>query len=69
MCYSICGDDIVASNEGCDDGNTVSGDGCSSACKVELGYNCTGNPSVCHPVCGDGVVIPPEQCDDGNLRP
>lgn len=24
----------------CDDGNTVSGDGCSSTCLVETGYEC-----------------------------
>ena len=26
----------------CDDGNMKSGDGCSSACKVEANYECTG---------------------------
>ena len=26
-----CGDGIIERNEGCDDGNTVSGDGCSSS--------------------------------------
>jgi cysteine-rich repeat protein len=33
----ICGDRIVdaVSGEQCDDGNTVSGDGCSSTCKTE----------------------------------
>lgn len=35
-----CGDGIVqdASGEECDDNNTESGDGCSSACEVELNY-------------------------------
>ena len=34
-----CGDGIVqvASGEQCDDGNTTSGDGCSSTCKIESG--------------------------------
>ena len=32
---SICGDGIKTPDEGCDDGNTVSGDGCSSTCTVE----------------------------------
>jgi fibro-slime domain-containing protein len=27
-------------NEGCDDGNTNNGDGCSSTCTVEAGYQC-----------------------------
>ena len=30
-----CGDRIVDSGESCDDGNIVSGDGCSSVCSVE----------------------------------
>jgi cysteine-rich repeat protein len=30
-----CGDTVVNAGEGCDDGNTVSGDGCSSTCQVE----------------------------------
>lgn len=40
--------------EECDDGNTVSGDGCSETCKVEY--------------CGDGVTnnSPNEDCDDQN---
>jgi cysteine-rich repeat protein len=30
-----CGDGIVDSNEDCDDGNTISGDGCSATCGTE----------------------------------
>jgi cysteine-rich repeat protein len=37
--------------EQCDDGNTVSGDGCSAQCISE---------------CGNGIKSPPEECDDGN---
>ena len=29
----------------CEDGNEVSGDGCSKDCQVEDGYICSGNPS------------------------
>jgi cysteine-rich repeat protein len=25
---------------GCDDGNVISGDGCSSTCAIEAGWNC-----------------------------
>ena len=39
-------------NEECDDGNTVSGDGCSATCHDEF--------------CGDGEVTGTEWCDDGN---
>ena len=67
-----CGDRRVDSVEGCDDGNTESGDGCSEACEVEPGYSCSldGLGSVCvEPVCGDGSWGPPvEECDDGNTE-
>ena len=63
--------------ESCDDGNVANGDGCSSACKVESGWDCRsygllnsrsfcarkGNGSAGY--CGDGVVDGNEQCDDG----
>jgi cysteine-rich repeat protein len=32
----LCGDRQVTSDEECDDGNTLDGDGCNSACKVEF---------------------------------
>jgi len=56
---------------GCDDNNTVSGDGCSSTCLVETGYNCSGGtPSqydACNSICGDGRRVGFELCDDSNL--
>ena len=33
----ICGNGIIESGEQCDDGNTISGDGCSSSCQTEAG--------------------------------
>ena len=30
-----CGDGIINGSETCDDGNTISGDGCSSTCQIE----------------------------------
>jgi cysteine-rich repeat protein len=50
---SVCGDGVVGSDEGCDDGNAAPGDGCSSACSVEAD-------------CGNGSVEKGERCDDGN---
>jgi cysteine-rich repeat protein len=50
---ATCGDGIATGAEACDDGNTVSGDGCSSTCTLEA-------------VCGNGITTPPEVCDDGN---
>jgi cysteine-rich repeat protein len=40
-CLAICGDSRRAYNELCDDGNTVAGDGCSSTCTIESGWNCS----------------------------
>ncbi len=61
----ICGDGLIAGNEACDDGNTVSGDGCSASCQLEAG--CVPPSCVVDPTCGDGVpVTPQEGCDDGN---
>ena len=39
----VCGDGALASNEMCDDGNTLSGDGCASNCQIE--NNGSGNGS------------------------
>ena len=59
-------------NMQCDDGNTVSGDGCSATCQVEAGWQCSGgNPfeaDLCKNIlCGDGIPsVGPRDCDDGN---
>ena len=47
----LCGDYEVTGEEACDDGNEISGDGCSALCALE--------------VCGDGITQPGlgEQCD------
>ncbi len=46
---STCGDGLVEGVEACDDGNTVSDDGCSAICVVES--------------CGDGIKQASEVCD------
>ena len=75
-----CGNGLrFATEEECDDGNNLSGDGCNSACKLEKGYVCSGGSSsskdTCEynpqeeeplPECGNGVVEDSEECDDGN---
>jgi cysteine-rich repeat protein len=45
---------------GCDDGNSVSGDGCDAECQVEPCFSCTGDPSVCVPLPEDAT------CEDGS---
>jgi fibro-slime domain-containing protein len=65
-----CGNGVVESPEQCDDTNNIPGDGCSELCTIELGFKCSGSPSVCTPSkCGDGVVEGTERCDDGNTMP
>jgi cysteine-rich repeat protein len=51
---TTCGDGVIDAAEQCDDNNTASNDGCSSACQTEL--------------CGDGIAQSAlsEQCDDAN---
>lgn len=46
---SVCGNGLVESPEGCDDGNVLAGDGCAANCTVEAGYTCVGNLSLCEP--------------------
>ena len=49
-----CGNDVEETGEGCDDGNLVDGDGCSSICQQEQLAEC-----------GNDVEEAPEECDDG----
>lgn len=44
---SSCGNGAVEGLEECDDGDPNDGNGCSSTCKVEPGWECSGSPSVC----------------------
>ncbi len=54
VCVSVlCGDGIVETGEVCDDGNTVSCDGCSGDCRS-------------NETCGNAIVDCQEQCDDGS---
>ncbi len=68
----VCGDGILGPGESCDDGNTLSNDGCSSTCLTEPGWDCPtqGKPCTLVEFCGDGVVnlTTGEQCDDGNTK-
>jgi fibro-slime domain-containing protein len=51
--------------EGCDDGNTIAGDGCGPSCQLEPTVTVGTNPSVAVR-CGDGFKTVTEGCDDGN---
>jgi len=62
---AVCGDGILYKNtEDCDDGNTISGDGCSSVCLTEATTTCsTPTDRNC---CGNQILEGREECDDGN---
>ncbi|HEY0840618.1 MAG TPA: DUF4215 domain-containing protein, partial [Vulgatibacter sp.] len=62
---NLCGNDVVDDGESCDDGNTDPGDGCSTDCQIEPGWDCTAGG--CVPVCGDGALVGSEECDGGEL--
>jgi fibro-slime domain-containing protein len=65
---TVCGDGAVEGLEECDDGNAVSGDGCSADCRFEDGFVCDVEGQSCRrTICGDGLVEGTEPCDDGNL--
>jgi len=81
VCKEVkCGDGLQEKSadmtrvEKCDDGNEVDGDGCSSACDMEVSFICStrkDSKSTCSkPVCGDSyresVDGMNEECDDGN---
>jgi cysteine-rich repeat protein len=62
-----CGDGVVSTGEGCDDGNDKNGDGCSKTCTVEEGFFCVTEPVKCLDPClpeiGQDVLYPgPSAC-------
>lgn len=74
-CTEICGDGYHMGTLACDDKNTVSGDGCTNLCVLELGWSCGGGNrakfDLCDEVCGDGRSVHSytehgNMCDDGN---
>ena len=49
----VCGNGTKESGEGCDDGNTADGDGCTAMCELQG-------------LCGNGTIDGDEACDDHN---
>lgn len=58
-CVHPCGDRLLEAGETCDDGNTVSGDGCSPSCQIEapLATSCSDPSVVPHIKLGIGVQV------------
>lgn len=62
----VCGNAEIDSGESCDDGNTISGDGCSSTCQNEKCVQQTiapGFPTVA--LCEDGDACTADVCNTG----
>ena len=61
-CMEICGDGLQLGEYECDDGNSVSGDGCSADCKLENYYACGGgnetSPDNCVETLPPAAAIP-----------
>jgi cysteine-rich repeat protein len=63
----VCSDGVISGLETCDDLDLDDGDGCSSTCQEESGWDCTGSPSSCATICNDGLPRGEEECDDGDF--
>lgn len=69
---AFCSDGRRDPGEACDDGNAVSGDGCTATCaQVEADFVCPtpGEPCVSTQRCGDKKITVEETCDDGQATP
>ena len=73
-CIEVCGDGRHSGFFGCDDGNLLDGDGCTSSCQVEGGWTCLNGtpstPSICYHKCNhtlnsDAGIL---GCSDGNQK-
>ncbi|MEZ4287734.1 MAG: BspA family leucine-rich repeat surface protein [Polyangiales bacterium] len=68
-----CGNGVLEASEGCDDGNSVDGDGCSGACSLEVGEACNeaapgevGNASCASGIC-DATAGAPGICEAADV--
>lgn len=50
-CVEVCGDGLNFGLVQCDDGNLISGDGCSAMCEIEIDFDCTGGSPTGADVC------------------
>ncbi|MCK5138460.1 MAG: DUF4215 domain-containing protein, partial [Thermodesulfovibrionia bacterium] len=64
---AFCGNGTKTSDEECDDGNKVSGDGCSSTCTIEhMAAEEEREEERIQQICGNNILEEGEECDDGN---
>lgn len=66
---SCCGNGKIEAGEDCDDGDTKSGNGCSSSCLLEGSSITYANAKgeLAPSFCGNGVLEQGEQCESGGL--
>jgi uncharacterized repeat protein (TIGR03806 family) len=72
----LCGNGSLDGSESCDDGNTLSGDGCSTICEIEIcgdGELNNNGTEACEPpgtdLCDDSCQLRAPLCGDGFLTP
>jgi cysteine-rich repeat protein len=66
--YMACGDGYRSPVEACDDGNRISGDGCSSSCQLEAGAVCYGANTTANlpDTCYNGTYLVNLDFEDGS---
>ncbi|NJK88204.1 MAG: hypothetical protein HC923_01620 [Myxococcales bacterium] len=70
--FAGCGDGARATGESCDDGNLLDGDGCSTNCRIEVGFSGCTSLEDCVPTarCDDDLCVArclqDEDCVDNN---
>ena len=48
----------------CDDGNTISGDGCSASCNIEENWSCKGGSEISPDICFSNIPLTMELAED-----
>lgn len=66
---SLCNNGFREVGEECDDGNTASGDGCSSVCKVESGWVCEHEDFSAADICVQGDILAMDTFEDAGNPP
>ncbi len=64
---ACCGNNAIDRGEDCDDGNSISGDGCSASCLLEgsSAYYTDTSGKMQPSFCGNGILEKGEQCEQG----
>jgi cysteine-rich repeat protein len=66
---AICGNGILETGEQCDDGNSVSGDGCSSTCQLEAHPETEPNDACGAATANGPYTLPPNVLISGGINP